>query len=155
MKALSIQQPWPWLILRPDLSKNERLAAMRDGLVKDIENRDWKYPPKPPAKLIIHASQKFDYDGWHWVRSRFPTIQLPGIGLDGEPVSNLKEQYRRGGIVGMCRAQDAVIESDSPWFVGKYGIPLRMPKPVVYIPYTGQLGFFDIDPGTVEKIKPL
>lgn len=155
MKALSIRQPWPWLIIRPDLTKNERLQATRDGLVKDVENRDWNYLPDYRGKLIIHASQKFDYEGWKWVRRNFPTINLPGIGLDGEPVSNLKEQYRRGGIVGLCRLNDAVEKDSSPWFVGRIGLKLRMAKPVAFIPYRGQLGLFEVDQATVDKIQAL
>lgn len=42
MKALSIRQPWAWLIIRPDLTTPEqRAAALAAGHIKTIENRNW------------------------------------------------------------------------------------------------------------------
>ena len=51
MKALSIRQPWAWLILRPDLRPAERDRLRVDGLLKDIENRS-----RPNRKGIISLS---------------------------------------------------------------------------------------------------
>ena len=42
MKAISIRQPWAWLIL------NAR---------KDVESRDWIYPCRHRGPLLIHASK--------------------------------------------------------------------------------------------------
>jgi hypothetical protein len=52
MKALSIMQPWAWLI-----------AAGH----KDIENRTWATDYRGP--VLIHAGKKFDFDprmDWGW-----------------------------------------------------------------------------------------
>jgi hypothetical protein len=57
VKALSIQQPWAWLI-----------AAGH----KDIENRTW--PTRFRGRFLIHAGKKFDghRDEWDW-----PSIERP------------------------------------------------------------------------------
>lgn len=59
MKALSIRQPWAWLIA--------------NGL-KPVENRGWYTAFRGP--FLIHASKTIDYDGVTWVR-RAIAIELP------------------------------------------------------------------------------
>ncbi len=46
MKALSIKQPWAWLIVNGH---------------KDIENRDWQTSRR--GKILVHASKKICPDG--------------------------------------------------------------------------------------------
>ena len=76
MKALSIRQPWAWLIVRPDLTDPaKRAAAFAAGEIKDIENRTWATKHRGP--FLVHAGQTFDMEGYLWVRSRFPKIPLP------------------------------------------------------------------------------
>ena len=53
--ALSIQQPWAWLIV--------------NGF-KDVENRDW--PTKIRGIVGVHAGKKIDHGGIAIVRSEFP-----------------------------------------------------------------------------------
>src|SRR5689334_13701824 len=92
MKALSIRQPWAWLIVRPDLVGAARAAAIAAGEVKDIENRSW--PTKFRGRVLVHASKSMtraEYEDAQdplWSRGG-PTIELPPF-----------EQLKRGGIVG-------------------------------------------------------
>lgn len=126
MKALSIRQPWAWLIL---------LAG------KDIENRDW--PTKLRGRILVHASKgmtraEYEYalDAAHAVSCirRFPSgLMLPAF-----------ESLERGGIVGSVEIVDCVMQSDSPWFMGRWGFVLRDPRPIPFIPLKGRLGFFDV-----------
>ncbi|HTV55212.1 MAG TPA: ASCH domain-containing protein, partial [Terriglobia bacterium] len=60
MKALSIRQPWAWLIV--------------NGF-KPIENRSWNTNFR--GRILIHASLKVDREGEKWVRKTFPAIKLP------------------------------------------------------------------------------
>lgn len=129
MKALSIKQPWAWLIVNGH---------------KDIENRDWKYPPKYRGQLLIHASKTFDNEGYKWVNDNFDPIKLE------LPYS---ENYEKGGFVGLCRLNDVVTMDDSPWFFGPMGFKLRMPQPIDFIPYRGQLGLFDVPDEIINQIK--
>lgn len=118
MKALSIQQPWAWLIVNG---------------YKDVENRDW--PTRMRGTILVHTGQKFDKDGWEWVMHAFPDIPLP---LPGE--------LPRGGIVGQVNITGCVEDMDSPWFFGTYGFRLADAKACDFRPCSGKLGFFDVTP---------
>jgi hypothetical protein len=110
--ALSIQQPWAWLIVNG---------------YKAVENRDW--PTKMRGWIWIHAGKKIDAEGYQWVRENFPDIPLP-TGFD------------IGGIVGRARLVDCVTEMDSPWFFGRYGFVVEDAEPQPLAPCRGKLGFF-------------
>ena len=114
MKALSIQQPWAWLIVNG---------------YKDIENRDW--PTKGRGRVYIHAGKKIDKDAISWIKQEFPDIPLP-------------ESFDAGGIVGQARIVDCVTASDSRWFFGRFGFVIRDAQPLPFRPYKGQLGFFEV-----------
>ncbi|ODT01562.1 MAG: hypothetical protein ABS52_16595 [Gemmatimonadetes bacterium SCN 70-22] len=115
MKALSVQQPWAWLIVNGH---------------KDIENRDW-WTKRRGERVLIHAGRKFDDEGLAWVRQQFPHIALPPT-------------FESGGIVGEVTVTGCVTQSASPWFVGRYGFTLANATPVPFYPVRGQLGFFDV-----------
>lgn len=118
--ALSIQQPWAWLIVNG---------------YKPLENRDW--PTRVRQRIDIHASKKFDDEGYRWVCRNFPTIEM----LEHLP-------FDQGGIVGSAELMDCVTVSESPWFMGRYGFVFRKPEPCKLIPLRGQLGFFAVPEGT-------
>ncbi len=113
MKAISIQQPWAWLITHGH---------------KDIENRTW--PTRFRGRILIHAGKKFDEDGYYWIRDNFPDIDLPG-------------NFDLGGIVGETTIVDCVKTFESRWFFGLYGFVLKDSVPKEFIPARGQLGIFD------------
>jgi hypothetical protein len=46
-----------------------------------------------------------------------------------------------------------VKQHSSPWFFGKYGFVLEDAKPVDFVPYKGQLGFFDVDPAELDILR--
>ena len=115
MKALSIRQPWAWLIARG---------------FKPIENRTWN--TRFRGRLLIHASKAFDKDGYEWVRDCFPEIALP-----------LPEQFERGGIVGSAELYEVETASASPWFFGQFGFRLGKAEPLPFVPLAGKLGFFE------------
>lgn len=133
MKALSIQQPWAWLIIRPDLDREEWERQRIAGIVKDVENRDWSTNVRGP--IFIHAGKKFDYDGYDAVRER----------IDGAFKMPRPSEYQTGGIVGAAKLVDCVTRWDSPlWFVGKFGFVLHDAIVTEFFPCRGQLGFFDV-----------
>ncbi len=136
MRALSIRQPWAYLV-----------AAG----YKDIENRNWKINRKSnyglykseradfslqlPSRIYVHAGKEIDHK-CHITQ--------------GETYANLitmpLEKFTLGAIIGEVDIIDCVTESKSPWFIGRYGFVLA--NPVLYdkpIPYRGQLGFFEVD----------
>ena len=116
MKALSIRQPWAWLIVNG---------------YKPVENRTWN--TKVRGLILIHASKGFDKAGYAWVRDNFPEIVLP-----------IPQQFERGGIVGIANLYAVATASNSPWFFGPVGPCLRDAKPLPFVPMLGHLGFFEV-----------
>ncbi len=111
LKALSIKQPWAWLIVNGD---------------KDIENRNTIKNFK--GDFLIHAGLQFDYDWFSEDNNNF-------IAMD-------TSHMQRGGIIGHATITGFVEKSDSPWFVGKYGLLIKDAKPLPFTPCKGKLSFF-------------
>lgn len=120
MKALSIRQPWAWLIIHGG---------------KDVENREWKTNYR--GRVLVHASNsmtKREYmDAWQKAYGINPALTIPTT-----------THIEKGGIVGSVEIVDCIRQSESPWFVGRFGFVLRDPKPIPFIPFRGSLGFFDV-----------
>lgn len=117
-RALSIRQPWAWLIVNG---------------YKDVENREWA--TRIRGRVLIHAGKTLDRHGYDWVRLNFPAIPLPRAG-----------ELECGGIVGEARVTGCVEDSDSPWFFGPYGFTLADARTLPFRPYSGRLGFFAVEP---------
>lgn len=117
LKALSVQQPWAWLIVNGH---------------KDVENRTWR--TKLRGRILIHASKRFDDFGYSIVQRDFPRIEMPA-----------KADFQRGGIVGSAFLWDCVDHSGSRWYrgwKGDWGFLLHDPTPLPFQPCPGKLGFF-------------
>lgn len=123
-RALSIRQPWAWLIANGH---------------KWIENRSWRTSFRGP--FWIHASQTYDRPGELWVRRRFPELKLPK-----------KEELERGGIVGRAVFRAVVRVSPSPWFEGPWGFLIEDAEPVPFFPARGMLGFFSLELEALERL---
>ena len=117
MKALSIRQPWAWLIVNG---------------YKPVENRTWKTNYR--GELMIHAAKKFDQEGYDRVHRSFSDIPMP------KP-----EEFDRGGVVGAVRLVDCVPSFASSWFTGPVGFILAQPVRTDFYPYKGQQGLFEVD----------
>lgn len=113
-RALSIRQPWAWLIVNG---------------YKDVENRSWT--TKIRGWIGIHAGLKFDKDAYEWVKFTFPDIKMPII-----------EDFHRGGLVGKVRLIECYSYYNSPWFSGPYGFVLADATTHRFKPCPGKLGFF-------------
>lgn len=147
MKALSIKQPWAWLICAG---------------YKNIENRNWKIGRKSqhgpyssyhqanftielPCRIYIHTGKGKDIDALNTILN----CQWSWFSHDAEHdifVMEHDDKWWLGAIIGEVDIIDCVTKSNSPWFVGKYGFILTNPK--LYespIPCRGQLGFFEPD----------
>ena len=123
MKALSIRQPWAWLILHGG---------------KDVENRKWKTNYR--GQILNHASKEFDYDAIAWMTS------CPAFAKDIVARMPLwAHDYEKGGIVGMVKIVDCVTVFKSPWFGGPFGFVLRDPRPLPFVSVRGRLGFFEVE----------
>lgn len=129
MIALSIQQPWAWLIVNG---------------YKDIENRQWKYPPSYRGRILIHASKQVD-------RAALADFFDPSYSSHKahwqEPLHHMPKssrEYARGGIVGIAILVDVVTKSNSPWFHGYWGFVLKDARPLPFCSLPGRLGLFEV-----------
>jgi len=124
MKALSIRQPWAWLICVG---------------YKDIENRQWS--TKFRGRIYVHAGKTTE--------DTIPSLNISEHWI----LTNLTQEQRiayqvavqnRGAIIGEVDIVNCVTKSESPWFTGKFGFVLANPflyeKP---IPCKGKLSFFN------------
>ncbi|MFP4538873.1 MAG: ASCH domain-containing protein [Dichotomicrobium sp.] len=119
MKALSIRQPWAWLILHAG---------------KDIENRDW--PTHFRGRFLIHTGKtmtRADYDE----ASEFAQD------IDANIVIPKPDDLPRGGFVGTAKLIRCTDGHLSHWFTGPFGFELAGPRPLPeFVPARGRLGFF-------------
>lgn len=120
MKALSIKQPWAWLIAKGH---------------KDIENRTWKTNFR--GEFLIHAGAEVDKNYYliaNQVRSEF------GIDLPDWP------DLETGGVVGVATVTDCVERSDSPWWQdsSRFGFVIANAREIPFRKCGGMLQFFDL-----------
>ena len=136
--AISIRQPWAWLIV--------------EGF-KDIENRTW--PTRFRGRVLIHAGKtmtRADYEAC--------AIFWQGTELSEEVAYNLMGKFptfetlqgELGGIVGEAEITGCVTESSSPWFVGEHGFVIKNAKRLPFRTCKGALGFFN--PGNAPDQRP-
>jgi ASCH domain len=120
VKALSIRQPWAWLIVNGH---------------KDIENRTWSTHFR--GRVLVHAGATMtrgDYEACVlFIAQMNTTWRLPAPDV-------LRQQC--SGIVGEVDIVGCVQESFSPWFTGDFGFVLCHPKPLPFRPCKGALKFF-------------
>ncbi len=130
MKALSIRQPWAWLIAHG---------------YKDIENRDWYAAYR--GALAIHAGKgmtRAEYEG------ALDTIDYVGR---TDIILPPFEQLARGGVVGVATLTGCVSSSSSRWFFGRYGLVLADARPLPCVPFKGALGFFDVPDALLAGVQ--
>jgi hypothetical protein len=123
MKALSILQPYAWLIVTGR---------------KDIENRTWYTGYRGP--VLIHAGKAYPKGEY-------------AMDADGYADYPPTREEMIGGIVGIATITGCVNKSDSYWFNGPWGFTLTdaraFPK---LIPMRGALGFFDVPADVLAQI---
>lgn len=147
MKALSIKQPWAWLICKG---------------YKDVENRNWG--TSYTGRIYIHASKNFDNSAFNFIRDKVDDCVWQSIyygklslgAIIGE--ATLTNVIRKIHLtesdhvdIGSQQAELEYLKRTcpsyfSPWFTGKYGFVLV--NPVLYekpVPYRGKLGLFDVN----------
>lgn len=138
--ALSIRQPWAWLIITGH---------------KPVENRDWPTPFR--GRVLIHAGLNHDPD---LILSREEIAELSAAEIAARPAVPKGRKHHLtawdwphitppphfdyGGIVGEAEIVDCVTSHPSPFFTGPYGFVLRGGRPLPFTPYKGRLGFFEV-----------
>lgn len=132
--ALSIRQPWAWLIVHG---------------FKDIENRDW--PTNFRGRLLVHAGQTM---ARRYYDDTVGELRLSGLCPPDLPPY---EALERGGLVGWTRIVDCVTTHPSSWKMENpfgepiYGFVLRDSRPIPFVPFKGRLNFFNVPEEAVSS----
>jgi hypothetical protein len=120
MKAISIRQPWAWLVVNGH---------------KDIENRSWatKFRGKVLVHTGVHRVTKAEYEEFQ-KRCRAARIRdYPAI-----------DELKRGGIVGSVEIVDCLEKSKSKWFFRPHGFVLTNAQVERFKPLMGKLGIWEV-----------
>lgn len=152
MKALSLKQPYAYLILQRAYEDNPQKP------LKPIENRIWPLPSTLilPQRIWVHASLGLYDVTLKEIRELMTPTQwlyhrgyLQDIFGEYECYHNDKERLQRlgnfGCLLGTVVVTGQVTKSDNSWFFGPYGYTLEYPEKLHKpIPYKGHLGFFEV-----------
>lgn len=136
-RALSIIQPWAWLIVRPDVRPPAERAFLREvEEFKDVENRTWATDVR--GWVLVHASAS-KLAKWKWTAAALfaakRRVTLP-----------LQLELPRGAFVGAMRVDGCEPFARSPWFTNE-GAAHRIGASVPFlepIAHSGALGYFDV-----------
>lgn len=123
--ALSVRQPWAWLIV--------------NGF-KNVENRTWRTQYRGP--LVIHASALMTRREYRLAKEFAGNI---GVTVPGE------RKLERGGVVGAACLTDCVEQHSSPWFIGPVGFVLEAAEATKFVPAKGRLGLFMVDVSAMSE----
>lgn len=143
MKALTVRQPWAWLIFHG----------------KNVDNRsNWRYTYTGP--LAIHAGQRLADD----ISLAYQLMNVAGIEplMLGAPRSPVEATM--SALIGSvdlltphwwedCQKPDGTL--CSPWaFVGRWHLPLRRPQVFrAPIECPGRQGLWDAPKGTLAAVQ--
>lgn len=120
MKALSIKQPWAWLIIFGG---------------KDVENRSWRTNYR--GEFLVHAGKSIDYHAYDHLIAQ--GVHLPAI-----------KDLQTGGFIGKVTITDCTFNPPNRrWYMPLPSHPihafvLKDPKPCRFMQYPGKLNFFDV-----------
>lgn len=142
MKAISIRQPWPSIILTG---------------AKCIENRSSRTHYR--GWILIHAAQRLDLTSASWLRQKSKDQTIGPIDFatlkTAYCIAERMDSFQRGGIVGAMHIVDCVTSSDSPFWRGPFGYVLDRVIPLPFYPCRGYLGIFNVDlPAEIQALIP-
>lgn len=120
MYALSIRQPWAWLVV--------------NGW-KNVENREWRTWIR--GRILIHAAKtmtRADYDAC--------ILFLSAMGMAVPVPAFDSPELQRGGIIGSTEILDCVRHHSSAWFTGPWGFVVADSRPRPFYAVRGMPGFW-------------
>lgn len=156
--AISIRQPWAFLIVQP----------CEPRVRKDIENRSWQLPAQYVGQpILVQASAKpmfsvADMEGIFSAMSpRCADLGLPAYRLMGAYLEapGAIDSARSGGIVGVVRFAASIRNEGqtppSPWAdaESKWWWPVMAARPLPFTPCKGRLSFFKAEYPHVEALE--
>ncbi len=132
MKALSVRQPWAWLLFHG----------------KPVENRSWRLNYRGP--LAIHAACGMTAKEYAEARD----FVAYSVGLDMARLIPGPAELVRGAILGTVLMTDCVMRHHSPFFVGDYGYVFTQQRQLpVPVPCKGGLGLWEVPEEIAEEVR--
>lgn len=135
MKALSLRQPWAWLVLHG----------------KDIENRRWKIAHRGP--FLIHASKGMTTKEWR------EAVDFTRQYVDAELAARIpgRDDLVFGALVGRSAIEGCLAPLEQPtrrWHMPQqWGALLVDTHEIDPVPCKGALGFFDVPAELLAQIR--
>lgn len=141
MIALSIRQPWAWLIIHGH---------------KPLENRTWA--TKFRGRIAVHAAKGMSRREYDEARAfaeargvTIPPFEMFADGFHESPQHSITT--RRGSVIGSVDFVDVVFSLEEAkqkqvdrWYTGQIGFVLKEPRIAPeWIPVRGALGFFRVE----------
>jgi len=140
-RALTVKQPWAWLITSGP---------------KDVENRHWIRGPDWRLPFFIHASKSLDEHAIAHFALAEDAREVYGLAC------RLPRKFRMGGIVGMATLADVLMPSGSPpqslWGEeDAVQLVLKDRRKLPFVRCKGSLGFWPVPPEILKKfgVNPL
>lgn len=133
MKALSIRQPYAWVVVMG---------------FKPVENRSWATNHRGP--VLIHA-------GLREMSADVEDVLRRVADQTGTGLTLIRNSYRtlgaRGAIVGAVTLTGDYNSHPSPWFTGPRGFVLENPALALHpVACRGQLSFFTAPAEVIEQL---
>lgn len=149
IRALTLWRPWPWLIVRPDVTDpDKRRQLYASGQGKAIENRSWK----PPAGMIgqyiaIHAGKTLDdaIDD-QWLTGRGVDATLPAETVHSAIVGVAR-------LVGFAESEEGVPMVQRRWWFGPVAWLLADIVPIEPVPCRGKQGLWPLDEELLRLVR--
>lgn len=150
MKAISLMQPWAWLMTH----------GIPSVPMKNIENRKWRTYER--GLVLVHASLTWDegnfpfFDGKKKTTTQFHINEIVPFEIR-QVMPQFANQYPKGGIVGKFKVEKVVTKLDmvkqpkNIWFFGPYGFFTVDNGPLSFTPLRGQLNFFNVSDEIVRQ----
>jgi len=126
MLALSIKQPWAWLIANG---------------IKDVENRTWKTDFR--GKILIHSGKNHSLNGMQLSRYQVNCIYRKCMEKALELPED--EDLKLGGFIGIVEIIDCIKNHPSIWAEpDKWHWVLKNPEVIAFKKYKGKLKLFQV-----------
>jgi hypothetical protein len=135
-KALTIRQPWAWLIIHGP---------------KRIENRSW--PTSYRGRFAVHAAKGMTREEYRCA------VDFAREEADYDGHIPAFEELQRGGIIGAanlvsCSATAQGFLDEDRWAIqGQYGFGLADVSALPFVPCAGALGWWNVPPAVLDQLR--
>jgi hypothetical protein len=122
-RAISIRQPWAWVVHAGKNLENRSETAIR------------AYRPAVGQRVYIHASKSMTR-----VEYERAVEFMAGLGVR----CPAPDELQFGGVIGSVLVMEIVARHRSKWFHGPFALALADARPERFRPARGQVGLFRV-----------